>query len=240
MPPDESPVPATSAEVPKAVPAPLPWPARLYHGLAFFLSAILSPYVVIPVGTVGIVYARSSPAQTLLWTSISVFFSTFVPVFYVVFQVWRGKITDVHVMEREQRGGPFLVAIFSSLFAALVLWKLRAPVSVWGLTLILALNGIVLYAITWVYKISMHVSVLSATVLAAVTLHTGLNPWALLWLIPALVWARSARHRHTVWQGLAGCLVACLITGSTLYALGLGKRITEAITRATVSAQQRF
>lgn len=205
---------------------------RAYNNLAFLLSALLSPYIVIPVGTVGIVYARSAPgAPVLLWTALTVFFSTIVPAAYVVYGIKRGKITDVHVMEREQRGGPFLVAIISSLFSAGLLFLLEAPNSIWGLSMVIAANGVVLWTITSFYKISMHVSVLSAVVLAAVTLHPGFNPLAFLWLIPALIWARSARGRHTVWQGMAGCIVALGITACTLLALNMGERMGQMLQR---------
>ena len=89
--------------------------AQARQGLAFALSALLSPYLVIPVGTVAVVASVSySRRESLIWTLFSILFSTIVPALFVIIQIWREKITDVHVMEREQRGGPFLVAIFSS------------------------------------------------------------------------------------------------------------------------------
>lgn len=207
----------------------------LQDGLAFFFSAVLSPYVVIPVGTLGIIYARSSRSQFLLWAAISIFFSTALPVLYVLVGMLRGTITDVHVMEREQRGGPFAVAIVGGFIGAWVLHALHAPTSVWGLSLILSFNGLVIWAITAFTKISVHVSVLSATVLGAVILHPELNPWALrllLLLIPCLIWARQARGRHSLWQGVGGCLVASLVTGATIWALDLGQRIGQAVQNA--------
>ena len=222
---------ATAGEPPVARPL---WRVA-YDGLAFLLSAVLSPYIVIPVGTVGIVYARGHqnypPATLLLWAGLSVFFSTVVPALYVLWGMRRGKITDVHVMEREQRFGPFFVAVVSSIFSALVLWKLGAPPSVCGLSVVIGANGIVLWAITSVYKISIHVSVLSAVVLAAVTLHPGFSPQA-FWLVPALIWARSTRKRHSLKQGILGCLVACFITSLTLIGLHMGDRLVQMLHRA--------
>src|SRR5688500_6009709 len=90
------------------------------QSVAFTLSAVLSPYLVIPVGTVAIVASVSyTRREWLIWTMLSVLFSTVIPALYVLIQVWRGRITDIHVMEREQRGGPFLVAILSSAVGAL-------------------------------------------------------------------------------------------------------------------------
>jgi hypothetical protein len=207
--------------IPAAVEVPMPPLMRVYQGAAFALSALLSPYLVIPVGTVGIVASQPVPPgqnarrSLLLWTSLSVFFSTIVPALFVVIQMLRGKITDVHVMEREQRGGPFLVAIFSSALGAGVLKYMGAPFPVWSVGLVLAINGIIMLWITSAWKISIHVSVLSATVLAGIMLIDGLPRWqlaALVCLVPALIWARITRGRHSIWQGIGGCGVASLVT----------------------------
>jgi len=212
-------------ETPTAVPVPMSPLWRAYHGAAFALSALLSPYIVIPVGTVGIVVTQATPPDQdarrtlLLWTLVSVFFSTAVPALFVVIQMLRGKITDVHVMEREQRGGPFLVAIFSSALGAGVLKWLEAPFPVWSVGVVLAFNGVIMLWITAFWKISMHVSVLSATVLAAILMIPGIPQWQLLLLIPTLIWARVTRGRHSFWQGVSGCGVAMLITSGVLFTL---------------------
>ena len=221
----------SSSSDPAAVPAAAPasWADRL----AFFFSAVLSPYIVIPVGTLGIIYGRSvSRSQFLLWGAISIFFSTLLPVIYILIGMLRGTISDVHVMERGQRGGPFLVAILGGFVSAYVLYRMHTPPSVWGLSLLMSVNGLVIFAITAFTKISVHVSVLSATVLGASILHPEINPWWLLWMIPALIWARQARGRHSVWQGIGGWLVSSVVTFLTILQLNLGGRIMEAIQRA--------
>ncbi|RYG75245.1 hypothetical protein EON80_01290 [bacterium] len=207
-------------------------PRTLLDRVAFVLSATLSPYIVIPVGTVGILYARSPQAQFWQWVAISIFFSTVAPALYVVAGVLRGRITDVHVMERNQRTGPFVVAILGGFLAAYILKKMGAPVSVWGLSILLSVNGLIISAITAFTKISVHVAVLAATVLGAICFHTDINPWWLLWLIPLLIWARQKRGRHSVWQGISGAVVASFVTAATLISLGLGERIMQAFQRA--------
>ena len=82
MPPAES--------IPAAVPVPMSPLMRVYHGAAFGLSAVLSPYLVIPVGTVGIVASQELSQRGLVrWTFLSIFFSTIVPALYVLWQVVR-------------------------------------------------------------------------------------------------------------------------------------------------------
>jgi hypothetical protein len=111
-------------------------------------SAVLSPYLVIPIGTLGIIYARSPSDKFWLWAAISIFFSTALPVFYVLIGMARGTISDVHVMERGQRGGPFAVAILGGFVAAYILHRIGASVSVWGLSLLLSINGLIIGIIT--------------------------------------------------------------------------------------------
>lgn len=191
--------------------------ARLVQSVAFALSALLSPYLVTPVGTVAIVASVPvSSREWLIWTLLSILFSTIVPALYVLVQVWRGKITDVHVMEREQRSGPFLVAIFSAAIGAATLRQLGADVRVWGIGVVLATNGIVLLWISAYWKISLHVAVLSATILAAAIMIEGVSLWTLAWMVPALIWARFMRGRHSLWQGVGGCAVATLLTAAIL------------------------
>jgi hypothetical protein len=211
-----------------AEPLQLPLGVELLHSVAFGLSALLSPYLVIPFGTIGIVATQPQSWKALIqWTLLSIFFSTAIPALYVVAQIWRGKITDVHVMEREQRGGPFLVAVFSSFIGAYILYKLHAPIEVWSIGVVLGVNGVVMLWISSRWKISVHVAVLSATVLVAIIMIPDVNPWRLIWMVPALMWARVTRGRHSVWQGLAACAVACALTSSLLYFI-VGPRLLQA------------
>jgi hypothetical protein len=232
VPDDPTPVVSGADLAGPAVSAHLPLHATIYQSAAFALSALLSPYLVIPIGTFAIVIAQpASWSQLLRWSFISILFSTIVPAIYVGAQVLRGKITDIHVMEREQRDGPFMVAIASSFVGAAILWSVNSLPAVWGLGLVIAINGVVLFTISNFWKISMHVSVLSATVLVGVLFIDGINPWRLLWLIPVLIWARVARQRHTLLQGVAACGVAWAITGGVLYFMGQEPRFISLFER---------
>lgn len=194
----------------------------MVRGASFGLSAVLSPYIVLPVGTaaiIGSLAAAASRRDWFLYAAISVFFSTVVPALFVIAQVKRGKITDVHIMDRSQRGAPFWVAIVSSAVGAIVLWRIGAQMEVWSISAVLALNGMILTWITSFWKISMHVAVLSATVTAALMMIPQVQAAPLLILVPALIWARVTRGRHTLWQGLAGASLSAFITGLCFFSL---------------------
>ena len=214
-------------------PAPQTLPQKISDALAFFLSAVLSPYIVIPVGTLYLVWARSRAEPELFWPwlGVSLFFSTVLPVLFILYGIWRGTITDVHVMERTQRGGPFVVAIVGSLVAAIALHWMGAPRGVWALSAILAVNGVAMLFITNYTKISIHVAVLSATVLGASILEPLIHPMLLAWMIPALMWGRWRRGRHTWAQGIMGCVVACVLTAGTIASIGLAQRLVQYVER---------
>ncbi len=188
--------------------------AKIISGASFGLSAVLSPYIVLPIGTATIIGSlAASRRDWLVYAAISVLFSTVLPALFVVAQVKRGKITDVHIMDRSQRGAPFWVAIASSAIGALVLRAMGAPMNIWSISAVLALNGLILTWITSFWKISMHVAVLTATVTAALMMIPEVQAPPLLGLVPALMWARVTRGRHTLWQGVAGASLSAFITG---------------------------
>ncbi len=208
---------------------------QIIDSIAFAFSAILSPYLVIPFGTVGIVATQSFSRRTfVLWTFLSVLFSTVIPAIYVLIQIARGKITDVHVMEREQRGGPFLVAVISVAIGAFVLRAIGAPAVVWGIGLILLVNGLVLSYITNFWKISMHVAVLTSVVIACIILIPNVGFWRLVWMIPALMWARKMRGRHSLWQGIGGFTVSGALTALVFYTVKLWPIVEGAFHRLIV------
>lgn len=212
--------------------APISVPARIKRGASFGLSAVLSPYIVLPVGTAAIIGSLAANRRDwLTYAAISVFFSTILPALFVIMQVKRGKITDVHIMDRSQRGAPFWVAIASSAVGAVVLKLMGATMEIWSISAVLALNGMILTWITSFWKISMHVAVLTATVTAALMMIPEVQAPPLLLLIPALMWARVTRGRHTIWQGVAGASLSAFITALCFFGL---RFIYDPATRKTV------
>jgi len=201
----------------------LSWPPalrKLRLQVAFWVSALFSPYLVIPLGTVALVASVTRTREDfLLWTSLCILFTTLIPVLFVVVQIVRGKITDVHVMEREQRSGPFLVAVLSAAIGAFVMKYNGARLEIWGIALVFAFNGLVLYCISAWWKISIHVAVLSAAMLAGAVMIPNMNWRLVAWTLPLIIWARWVRKRHTVWQGLLAIIVAVLISSASIFLL---------------------
>lgn len=188
--------------------------------VAFWVSALFSPYLVIPLGIVALVASvASTRTNFLLWTSICILFTTLIPVLFVIVQILRGKITDVHVMERHQRSGPFLVAVLSAAIGAFVMKYYDAPLEIWGISLIFAINGLVFYCISAWWKISIHVAVLSAAILAGAIMIPHMNWRFVAWTLPLLIWARYVRRRHTAGQGIMAFVVAVIVSCVSIYLL---------------------
>lgn len=188
--------------------------------LAAILSASFSPYITLPAFSVWLVgrYAES-PSQFATFLAVAVFFSTLVPLLSILYWMQRGRITDIHVMLREQRREPFFVGIVSSLVGTLVLLTLHAPEPIILLGVVLVANGLLFAAITQVWKVSIHVSVLSVAVLMSMLLLTVKAAWLFL-LVPAVVWARVHRKRHNFLQGLGAVALACAVTLGILQVFG--------------------
>lgn len=134
-----------------------------------------------------------------------------------------GSISDWHISDRRERLQPTLVAAtltFSAIPLAILYWY-DGPRYI----LAMALSGFLLVianlAITFLWKISQHVSGVALGVTLAML---SLGPLAApsLLLIPLVAWARVKVGAHTVMQTVAGGATGILITVIALALLGLG------------------
>lgn len=184
----------------------------LLDRLAFGISAVSSPFLVLPLFLTLLAF-RAAPSHALAvrWTALAVAGMVGVPLGYIVVEVRRGHLTDIHVKLREQRRGPFIAAIGGCAVAALLLLlDGAAPVLVLAALAAVA-NGLVFLAVTLRWKISMHPSILTACALMGGRLIAG-PCYLVLLALPLVVWARVRRQRHTVAQGAAAIAASASIT----------------------------
>jgi membrane-associated phospholipid phosphatase len=153
--------------------------------------------------------------QFLVWSGVIAVFFIGVGLAFVLIQVLRGKISDVHVSQQAQRQRPFTVAVSSSVLGTLGLWWLGAPWTLMALGSSFAVQGLVFGILTVYRKISMHVAV-TASCLTALVLLFGWSAVPLIALLPIQGWARVYRGRHTLSQVAAGALLAPILTVLTL------------------------
>lgn len=185
--------------------------------LAKIISTISSPYLVIPLFGIPVTAYNSGSAVGFLgWYVLFILLAIGVPLAYVVWGVKTGRITDLHVMIREQRLAPLLLATAGAAALSVIYQLLGAPHELFVMALILTVNGLIFTPVSHSWKISIHASSYAGSVLIV----AGLVSWAwlLLWLLlPAVIWARIKRDRHSLWQGLAAVMVASVSVLAMLY-----------------------
>ena len=180
--------------------------------LAFAVSAASSPYVVTgAIVVVAVALLRPNLPQLLLWGAICVLTGAVIP-FLIVYALWRKqRLTDMHVAVREQREIPFAAALGSGALGVATLYFIHAPPQLIGLGAVYLANGLLLALISLQWKISVHVGVLTAGIIAIALLGYPKALLALL-VVPMVLWARVYRGRHTLLQGLVPVALAAVVT----------------------------
>lgn len=192
--------------------------------LAYVLSAVTSPFLILPLLVLGATWGIAPTlGEFVLWGSIILWFIAILPTMYVVWAVRTKRITDVHITMREQRASVFLVFLVSAAVALGVLWWLGAPKSIFLLALVAMGNGIFAACVTFFWKVSMHAWVYAVATASLALIAQEPRAWWLLLGLPAIVWARTVRQRHTPMQGIIGALLG-LGTTYLLYLIAFTER----------------
>jgi len=182
--------------------------------VARVLTEIFAPA---PVGIVALVVIAWCFSPTLgdamKWLGVSALFVVILPFAFLIAQVRRGRVTDIHVRRREQRLPIILVFLGSWLVLIALLATLGAPHELIALIGAAMATLVVIVAITFRWKISLHVGVASG-VLTVFTLLFGPGMLALVPLLPLIGWARMELRDHTFFQVFAGALIGSVVSGS--------------------------
>jgi hypothetical protein len=177
------------------------------------LSDVLSPPVVwgalvFPMA----IRATGSLAAALPWALIYVGFVCILPAAYIGIQVWRGRISDVHINLREQRLRPYAVSLIGVGLAFITMVLLSAPPLMVMFTLFTLVQMALMLVFTTRWKISMHSMSITSAVVTLGLLY-GLVAFLLLTpLILLVAVARIRLRRHSVKQVVAGILLGGGVT----------------------------
>jgi len=176
------------------------------------ISVLTSPFLVTAVCVVLLVLQlEPSPSELLLWAAICVVCGAALPLLFV-YHLWRrGHVGDMHVAVREQRAGPFAATLLGGAVGAALLYAVQAPAQLVALGCVYVAVGLVLALTTVWWKISVHVAVYVACLVAVALGGWTVALYALLG-VPPVIWARTYRGRHTLQQGLMGALLGLSVT----------------------------
>lgn len=185
---------------------------REMRRIARVITEIFAPF---PLGSVALTvvafHSSSSIGDALKWEGSTLLVSL-LPLTYLLWQMRYGKVTDYHFRQREQRLPVFAVFLVSWLVALLVLVRLGAPRELVALigTGVAAL--VVMGAITSIWKISMHSSVVAGLTTVFAVLF-GIQVLVFVPLIPMIGWSRVMVGDHTSPQVIAGMMIGAVVSG---------------------------
>lgn len=182
------------------------------HTLARLISNILHP-IVLPVLTYWAVLflGYDNLENRYLYLFVAFLICTVTPAIVVTILLKHGKVNDYDISHRERRIVPFMIGIVVYLIGALIFEALGAPRIAAAFMICYAINTFVVMLITFVWKISVHVTSLGGPI-AALYFVFGSPMLVLLLLIPPLMWSRVQLKAHTPMQTLAGAVVGFFLT----------------------------
>ncbi len=183
--------------------------------LALWISVVLSPFVCVPYFCTVLAHATArSASEFYQLATLCTALSVGVPAAYILWNVYHGRITDLHVRLLEQRKGPFRAGRVGMAALSLSLAVYGGP---WPLTALASVLFLQTFVFEWIsrgWKISMHTSVMAACLAGCMEIARW-SAWN-LWVIGPLCWARQHRGRHSWGQAFSG---AALGYGLTAYPL---------------------
>lgn len=160
----------------------------------------------------GLLYlSRQLGVEALPWAFFQIAVAIFIPVLFIVVQVQRGAITDIHMQVREQRIAPLVLTLSLALAGWAVMYVYDAPAAFLVFGGIAVLQGGFMLLMTLRWKISGH----SMTIASLAVFLVGIVGWSAapaLAAIPLVAWARVSLNRHSLMQTVIGTAAGMAFT----------------------------
>jgi len=186
-------------------------PAR--QRLARLLTELLAPgYTSGTLLIIVIVHSAPSAAAALRWLVPALLFGCLLPLGYVVYQVRRRRLSDMHIRVREQRPLAVLIGLVSVLIGLVLLIFLGASREVLAMIGAMATGLVVAMLTSLVWKLSIHTGAIAGTVVVLAYIF-GPALFALEILTLAIGWARVEVGDHTPAQVIAGGAIGTIVAG---------------------------
>jgi len=152
------------------------------------------------------------------WGLFGALFAAVIPVLFIKVGIKRGTWADRHLGVRQQRLVVLVFIICSVTTGTLLMGLLGAPSAMVALIAAMVATLVVIMAITFAWKISVHAAVSSGSV-AILALTYG--PWLLAAypLVALIGWSRIALRDHTPAQVAAGTALGAVVAAATFAGL---------------------
>lgn len=171
------------------------------------ISLIFHPSVSTALGFIIIYLIRCKNLPDLL---ISLIFFSFTPFLITLILMRRGRVSDLLVTRREQRGRVITLSILGYLIAIALIYIYGINL-LFYVALLYTLNSFFILLITLKYKISIHVAALSGV--STVLLFLVSKYFVIMYFVTALVaWARVKAKEHELSQVVSAYVFFALLT----------------------------
>lgn len=193
--------------------------ANLHKVVAETISVLLGPHVFGPTIALVVVFRTGLlPEQIKILLPLLLLFVIVIPMGYIHFLRWQGKLSSWDMTLREERPKVISVGLVSLMFALLAVYLFGNQLLL-HLMLILVVLGLMSLVITKFWKISLHAGLNSAGWIVINFLFGWKFPFLYL-AIPLVLWARYVLKKHTLSQLIAGTILGAIITLGLLFIFG--------------------
>jgi hypothetical protein len=182
---------------------------------ARIISEVLSPIVVIPLGTLIVSVHASGWVRGLAYGAVAVFFAAALPYAVLLSWVRSGKLADRDVRIRQQRPAILALTLCSVSIGLGALWLLNAPRDIFALMAAMLAGMTATLTISTRWKISMHTSCLAGVITSVSLLVSPSSALLSATLLPA-AWSRMLLKHHTWAQVLAGTALGVAVAAILL------------------------
>jgi membrane-associated phospholipid phosphatase len=179
---------------------------------AAVFSEIFAPVPQILTQSILVTVHAADGLAAVAWLLTAAMFGSVLPMLILLTGVRKGSFANHHIPERERRILPMAAVLVSILIGLGIMLVAHAPDALSAVFAALAIELVVLIAITRYWQISVHTAVACSMVIAAVATY-GPALTLLVPVIPATMWGRVRVGAHTLLQTVAGVLVGGSVFG---------------------------
>ncbi len=138
----------------------------LLNTFSKIISTIINPLLVAPLSFAIIIYYDTSLEMKHIFFCISILFTNVLPLITIYNYIQSGKVSSFDAPIKEQRIELLAIAAIYYAIGFVLLWYMDAPPIITGLMFCYATNTAIVWRITMVWKISIHMIGLGGPIVA--------------------------------------------------------------------------